>query len=165
MSKQENLSLEESFINALTVYDPQAANEEKKMLSGNLKFNQRMTGWLIIKTFLKGLVGRYSVNNGIEGVLTIGENELTFYYRQVQDFQGFRGDRMIEYHYIIPYDSIKRVKLGREMGFKALKIKGNHQGDKYRIRVLVNASKKQYPNQPIHLEILTQTLNRKGFEF
>ena len=58
----------------------------------------------------------------------------------------------------------KVLRIGREVGFKTLKIKGIHQGDRYRISILVNGTDKQFPNHERHFERLKNTLNQKGFE-
>jgi len=157
----EKPSQEELFTNALKDYEAKSDVITKKMVSGNLKFLNPVTPWSVLKTVLMGLVGRYSMNNGVEGIFTIEEDGLIFYYRRIQ---GLKGGQVIEYHEIIPYNSIKSVKLSREVGFRTLKIKGIHQDDKYRIRIFVNGSEKQFPNHKQYFEKLCNTLNQKGFE-
>jgi len=158
----KSLSQEEIFLNLLKDYEPTSDTTTKKVVSGNLKFPTPITPVLISKIIFKGLTGRYSMNNGADGAFTIEEDELMFYYKRKQ---GIKGKEEIEYHDIIPYDSIQSVKMGRIIiGLKALKIKGIHQGDKYCISILVNESKSRFPNQEQNVERLKGVLNQKGFE-
>ena len=104
---KEKLSQEELFMNELKVYDPECDVATKQMISGNLKFYRSVTPWLVLKTVIMGLVGRYSSNDGAEGMFTIEKDELIFYYRRIL---GLKKGRVIEYHDVIPYNSIQSAK-------------------------------------------------------